>query len=305
VASIGGEWYCVDTRGCDTIDFVRQTLETIRAKIGEAIGAKQEALRKMETLLSDPQSSAVAIDSAQADIERLTAAWSRLMHELRVAQFELPERFGAYRTRAGQRPMREQVLDILDELGVPNSPRVVSEYALACLGIELPAVRFASLRRDEERGFRKDALSKPAWVVPALNMTGFAPIPRLVASSVWPSERRLIGPRTLRVNHLLTLLALLKRAASLTDGEDAARGITGLILRFARSVPGAWAVAGEPDLGRIRAATEAELQSIAPEDEMERKEAAEKLAKFPPDRQIWGLPPMVKREPQRDYRVIG
>ncbi len=86
------------------------------------------------------------------------------MHELRVAQFELPERFGAYRARAGQRPMREQVLDILDELGVPNSPRVISEYALACLGIELPIAKFASLRRDEERGFRKDPLSKPAWV---------------------------------------------------------------------------------------------------------------------------------------------
>jgi hypothetical protein len=284
---------------------VSQSLETIRAKINEAIKAKQDSLAKVGNLLSDPATSPAMLDAAQAEDDRLSAVWSRLMHELRVAQLESPDRFGAYRPRAGQRPMREQVLDILDELGVPNSPRVVSEYAQACLGIELPVARFASLRRDEERGFRKDSLSKPAWVVPALNMTGFSPIPRLVASSVWPIERRLIGPRTLRVNHLITLLALLKRAMNLTEGEDAARGITGLVLRFARGVPGAWAVAGEPDLDRIRAAAEAELQTIGSDDEPERKLAAEKLAKYPEDRQVWGLPPMVKRDPQVEYRVSG
>jgi hypothetical protein len=277
----------------------------IRTKIGEAIRQKQDALQRMEDVVADPAATPAMIESAQAEVERLTAVWKRLMHDLRVAQFEAPERFGAYRTRAGQRPFREQVLDILDELGVPNSPRVVSEYALTCLGIDLPVVRFASLRRDEERSFRKDPLSKPAWVVPALNMTGFSPIPRLVASSVWPIERRLIGPRTLRVNHLVTLLALLRRADSITDGEDAVQGIKSLILRFARSVPGAWAVTGEPDFDRIRVATEAELNAIGPDDEPERKQAAEKLAKLPEDRQVWGLPPMVKRETQINYKVSG
>jgi hypothetical protein len=284
---------------------VSQSLETIRAKINEAIKAKHTSLENFGNLLGDPATSPAMLDSAQAEVDRLSSVWSRLMHELRVAQFESPDRFGAYRPRAGQRPMREQVLDILDELGVPNSPRVISEYALACLGIELPVARFASLRRDEERGFRKDPLSKPAWVVPALNMTGFSPIPRLVASSVWPIERRLIGPRTLRVNHLITLLALLRRAMNLTEGEDAARRITGLILRFARGVPGAWAVTGEPDLDRIRTAAEAELQAIGSDDEPERKLAAEKLAKLPEDRQVWGLPPLVKRDPQVEYKVSG
>lgn len=282
-----------------------QSIETIRTKIGEAIRLKQDALQRMEDVVGDPAATPAMIESAQAEVERLTSVWKRLMHDLRVAQFEAPERFGAYRTRAGQRPFREQVLDILDELGVPNSPRVVSEYALTCLGIDLPVVRFASLRRDEERSFRKDPLSKPAWVVPALNMTGFAPIPRLVGTSVWPIGRRLIGPRTLRVNHLITLLALLRRASNITDGEDAVRGIKALILRFARSVPGTWAVTGEPDLDRIRIAAEAELQAIGPEDEAERKQAAEKLAKLPQDRQVWGLPTVVKREPQVDYKVSG
>jgi len=299
------KWYCMELRGSGKMRVVSQRTERIRTKIGEAIRLKHDALQRMEDVLGDPATTPAMIESAQAEVERLTAVWKRLMHDFRVAQLEAPERFGAYRTRVGQRPLREQVLDILDELGVPNSPRVVSEYALACLGIDLPVARFASLRRDEERSFRKDALSKPAWVVPALNMTGFAPMPRLVASSVWSIERRLIGPRTLRVNHIVTLLALLRRASTITDGEEAVRGIKALIFQFARSVPGAWAVTGEPDLERIRVASEAELQAIGPHDEAERKQAAVKLAKLPQDRQIWGLPPVVKREPQVDYKVSG
>jgi hypothetical protein len=201
--------------------------------------------------------------------------------------------------------MREQILDLLDELGVPSSPRVISEYAFACLGIELPIARFASLRRDEERGYMRDSVSKPAWVVPALNSAGFTPIPRLVASSVWPIERRLIGPRTLRVNHLKTLLALISRVDTLGSDQDATRRVLAVIFRFARSVPGAGQGVGEPELARIRSAAEAEFQAIGPIDDLERRQAAESLAKLPPDRQIWGLPPMIRREPQVEYKVSG
>ncbi len=281
------------------------TPETIRSKISEVIRAKQHALEKMESVLSDPAASPAALDEAQSEVDHLTAQWNRLIHELRVVQFESPERFGTHRNRAGQRPMREQILDLLDELGVPSSPRVVSEYAFACLGIELPIARFASLRRDEERGYTRDSSSKPAWVVPALNSIGFAPIPRLVAISVWPIERRLIGPRTLRVNHLKTLLALIGRVATLGPDQEATRRILALIFRFARSVPGAGQGVGEPDLAQIRSAAESELLAIGPTDDIERMQAAERLAKLPLDRQIWGLPPMIKREPQVDYKVSG
>jgi len=55
----------------------------------------------------------------------------------------------------------------------------------------------------------------------------------------------------------------------------------------------------------FRSAAEAELQAIGPTDDIERAQAAERLAKLPPDRQVWGLPPMIKREPQVDYKVSG
>jgi hypothetical protein len=268
----------------------------LQKRISEIGKAKREAMDAVEALLAEPRSTAAAIDAAQSEVDRLTAAWNRLIHEVRVREFESPTRFGTYRTRAGQRPLREQLLDILDELGVPSSPRVVSDYAFACLGVELPVGRFASIRRDEERSYKKDAQSKPAWIVPALNISGFVPITGLIASSVWSIERRLIGPRTLRVNHLITLLALLKRVENLSDREDAVRGLRALVLRFARNVPGAWRVGAESDFEDIRAATQAELSLIGPDDESERKLAAEKLSNYPPQRRIWGLMPMVVRE---------
>ncbi len=91
---------------------------------------------------------------------------------------------------------------------------------------------------------------------------------------------------------------------TLPPGSGKTHLLLAIIMRFARTVPGAWA-AGELNLESIRAAAEAELQSISQDDELERKAAAEKLAKYPPDRQVWGLPPVVKREPQKDYKVSG
>src|SRR3712207_4023754 len=106
----------------------------------------------------------------------------------------------------GRRSMRELVLNVLEEIGVPAAPRTVSEFA-ACFNLSLPITRFSSLRRDEERAFRKDPLSRPAWVTPAINAQGLTAIPRIVTSSAWEDDRRVIGARTPHVSHLRTLLA--------------------------------------------------------------------------------------------------
>ncbi|HXC62612.1 MAG TPA: hypothetical protein VNV63_08050, partial [Nitrospiria bacterium] len=67
------------------------TPETIRSKISEVIRAKQHALEKMESVLSDPAATPAALDEAQSEVDHLTAQWNRLIHELRVVQFESPE----------------------------------------------------------------------------------------------------------------------------------------------------------------------------------------------------------------------
>lgn len=262
-----------------------------RQRLAHILEKQRAALQELGHLLSARQASAAAIDQAQVRINRLNAEYARLVQDLKLAQLEAPGRYGAYRSRAGQRPMRELVLDIIDELGVPCPPRVVSEFALACMDLHLPVARFASLRRDEERAYRKEPGARPAWVVPAVSLIGFSAIPRLVASSVWELERRLIGPRTLRVNHLKTQLAILRRLSSMgTSDKRAASDLGAMLYRYARNVPGALSWGEEPDLDRIRTATEAELRALEPADVAERTLAARGLAKHPAQAQLWGLP---------------
>src|SRR5260370_39112602 len=101
----------------------------------------------------------------------------------------------------------------------------------------IPAVRCASIRRDEHNAYRRDSLSRPVWVVPALKAYGFRAIPRLIASSVWEPERRLIGPRTLRGNHLKTVIALFRRRAALSQ-TGSSESVPQQFQRTERSVPG-------------------------------------------------------------------
>jgi hypothetical protein len=266
----------------------------IRQRLSSVVAKQQAALADVARLLSDSRASAAAIEIAQERVNKFSAEHRRLMDELKLAQLEEPERYGVYRPKAGQRPIREQVLDILDELGVPSSPRTVSEFAVASIGLEIPVNRFSSLRRDEERAYRKDHLARPAWVVPALNSIGFTAIPRIVASSVWPPERRLIGPRSLRVNHLQTLLALVNRIEMLKDDNEMPAPLLAMIARYARNVPGALVWEQQPDLSRIRSSTERELAAIEPEDRSERSEAATKLKGYSEERQLWGLPAVLQ-----------
>jgi hypothetical protein len=269
-------------------------IDRIRQRLSDVVAKQQAALGEVGRLASDSKASRAAIEIAQERVDKLTAEQRRLMDELKLAQLEGPERYGVYRPKAGQRPIREQVLDILDELGVPSSPRTVSEFAMASMDLEIPVNRFSSLRRDEERAYKKDHLVRPAWVVPALNLIGFTAIPRIVASSVWAPERRLIGPRSLRINHLKTLLALVNRIEMLKHNGGEPEPLLAMITRYARNVPGATVWEQQADLSRIRASTERELAAIEPDDVSERTEAAAKLREYPGDRQLWGLPAVLQ-----------
>ncbi len=113
---------------------------------------------------------------------------------------------------------------------------------------------------------------------------------RVVCSSVWEDERRVIGSRSLHVNHLKSLLALLaasKRAPRI--GEANVDRVWALVTRYAMSVPGALEVGKEPDRDRIEAAAMGELERVEASDEEERWEAAEKMARMPDFHRLWGV----------------
>lgn len=236
-----------------------------------------------------------------------SAQQQRIVQELKLSELEKPERYGSFNARSGQRPIREVVLDILDELGVPVSPGTLSECGAVWSGMSIPAGRFASIRRDEHNAYRRDPLSRPVWLVPALNAFGFRAIPRLIASSVWEPERRLIGPRTLRVNHLKTVLALLRRLAALSQAgaSENSERLSELLQRYARSVPGAVTNGGDLNPEQIRQAADAELVAIESLDFADRKSAAVELLKLRAYAQLWGLPAVIEGQPDAMRKVAG
>src|SRR5688572_1418902 len=114
-----------------------------------------------------------------------------------------------------RRRVREAALDALAEVGRPMSVRLLREWVAAAEGWALPEARFARLVRDEASAFGKEPGHRSEWVVPALAVGGLTATAVLTRSD-WEPERRLIGSRTLRVNHLRTLLFLLDAGS----GED-------------------------------------------------------------------------------------
>lgn len=273
-----------------------QRPDRIRTRLAASLEKQRELLDAFEGLLKDPEADAAAIDQAQRHLNRMAAEHTQLLTEWRLARAHVAEPSSPYAGLVGQRPMREQVLDILEELGVPTSPRVISELAVARYGRPLPASRFASLRRDEERAFRKDSLSRPAWVVPAITAQGLTSIPRIVSSSAWPVERRLIGARTLRANHLRTLLALLSmhERSQRAGSPRATAHLESMILGFAQTVSGAIEPGTRPEYVRIAEAARAELAHIEETDLEERRTAARRLERLPELNRLWGQPALIE-----------
>ena len=125
-------------------------------------------------------------------------------------------------------PIREVVLQALDELGWPQNAGFLEEYLWAKRQLQLDSRAFAPLRRDERRAWRR-APGARAYVVPALNPDGSAN-PRWLTSSAWELQRRVIAsPETERLLDLQKIAALRVRGS---------RGPLGTLLE--RYADGSW-----------------------------------------------------------------
>jgi hypothetical protein len=258
----------------------------------------QQVVDRQQRLLGDFNTALMTSDRAkQAEVEpqlrKLQAEMQRLSDELRYVRLEQNAGAPRARTRMTGKTVREVALDAIDEIGVPVSPSTISDFSLATTGIAVPATRFASLRRDEERAARRDPASRPAWVVPALSIMRLTALPRLFTSSAWELERRLVGARSARVNHLYTTVAFLDRLERLRSTETEVGAMENLVIRFARGIPGATATGAEIDGARIRAAAKRELEAIEPDDLKERREAATRLTNHRDQEKLWGLPSVI------------
>src|SRR2546422_172885 len=120
--------------------------------------AKPEAIqRRLETIVSRQQTLLAAFTSAigsgdiarqgdiQKELSRLYAEMQRLTEEQRYAELEERTSAPRPRSRAPGKTMRELVLDIVDEVGVPLAPSTISEFSQITTGVDVAVSRFASL----------------------------------------------------------------------------------------------------------------------------------------------------------------
>lgn len=193
---------------------------------------------------------------------------------------------------ASTQPLRDCILDVLDLVGVPTMPRLLSALCTTIYEREAPPTRFGSLRRDDERAYRRAAHSRPAWIAPALDATTLAPMPRWIVNSSWAPERRVIGAHSLRANQLRSAFAILettKPEALSAAEQDQVREVLKLVP--VRVLMGARVLTpAEMPMEHARAMVAHELSRVEHDDEEERRDAAARLAALPADQQIWGIP---------------
>jgi hypothetical protein len=184
-------------------------------------------------------------------------------------------------------PIREVVLDALNELGWPQNARFLEEYLWAKRQLQLDSRAFASLRRDELRAWRRSPGARSAYIVPALNPDGSAN-PRWLTSSTWDLPRRVIASaETERLFDLQKILALNVRGSRGPLGTLLERYVTRIL---AIEPPPVSASAGATRAWRthVRSQTSALIEAIRTRDDADRDRLATWLARLPDQDRLWG-----------------
>jgi hypothetical protein len=131
------------------------------------------------------------------DIDRLKdqeAELERQLEELRARRIALEKRV---RTRSGDvgRPLRELVLDMLQEAGAPLNSLLLASVIRPLFGRTVPATRFGTLSDDEAKSY-DSSRARPVYLCHCLTRDQGQAVKRFWAKSDWPLADRIIGPTT-------------------------------------------------------------------------------------------------------------
>jgi hypothetical protein len=257
------------------------TLPVVR---DELIATLEQTLRLARQLTEDARDDDVPVADlvAQATmLERLDQRRQKLIGQLRRTAS------AGIRAAKPSPPIREVVLQALDDLEWPQNAGFLEEYLWAKRQLHLESRAFASLRRDERRAWRRAPGSRAAYVVPALNPDGSAN-PHWLASSAWDLARRVIAsPETERLLDLRKITALKVRGS---------RGPLGTLLeRYAGQIlaiepPPVSATLAQTRVwrARVHANATALSEQIRVKDDPCRERIARHLSSLPEHDLVWG-----------------
>ncbi|HEX5565720.1 MAG TPA: hypothetical protein VFY14_02065 [Streptomyces sp.] len=190
-------------------------------------------------------------------------------------------------------PVREQVHQALTLLGAPAAPKLISSVHEAFFSEPLVATRLASLRRDEERSFTAQGYARPYYICAALTHDRLTPARGLLAVSVWPLQRRVIGPLSPRADFLAHAIGTAEQIQRLTAaGHPPSDVAWQLLRRFALNIPGAYGDDGL-DPARVISAARTEAAVHQESDDAERGAAADRArAQLTDAQQLFGAAPL-------------
>ncbi len=251
--------------------------------------ALEETLKLARRLAEDARDGDVPVAELVAQarmLGRLDQRRTELIDELRRTASA-----GLRAARPGP-PIREVVLDALDELGWPQNARFLEEYLWAKCQLQLDSRAFASLRRDELRAWQRAPGARPAYIVPALNADGSAN-PRWLTSSAWDLPRRVIASAdTERLFDLQKILALRVRGSRGPLGTLLEHYVTRILAIEPPSVSASVTATRAWRL-HVRSHAAALTEAIRAQGDDDRRERiARGLAGLPVTQRTWG------REPQ-------
>ncbi|MFE3450116.1 hypothetical protein ACFXJ8_14390 [Nonomuraea sp. NPDC059194] len=237
----------------DDLDTLERRIDALRTRVRAAVRDRDLSLARQ----------------LRGELRRAERAW-----DLQVSSPPEPAAGQHTMARTGP-PVRERVRDVLGLLQVPAAGRLVVSVYEAFFAEPLKSSQLSTLRRDEERTFRRSPYGRPYYVCAALT-DRLTPARGLLALSTWPQERRVVGPRSPRVDFLLSTMRVAERLGELDEPSAQAWR---LLARMARNVPGAGGGFGEPEPGVVVAAARAELAVHVEADTRERAELAERAGR--------------------------
>jgi hypothetical protein len=204
------------------------------------------------------------------------------------------------------RPVRDLMLDSLEDLASPAYSRELALYCEARYGRKVPAERFGTLASDEIAAYRKAPGRRPVYLCFALTADRHEPIKRLLARSDWPLECRVVAPTTGRVQHLKITAALCELALGAEEAAADPEMMRIIAADHARDLPVIKVQRGKFDLGLWRDTAHDLLSQLEPRDELARRESALRLADRPEFFQLFGLPDVIDggEDPRSLWRKV-
>jgi hypothetical protein len=125
------------------------------------------------------------------------AELERQLEELRAKRIALEKR-GRPRSGDGGRPLRDLVLDLLQDAGGPLNSLLLASVIRPLQGREIPATRFGTLSNDEAKSY-DSSRARPVYLCHCLTHDQGQAVKRFWARSDWNLADRVMGPMSGRM----------------------------------------------------------------------------------------------------------